>query len=747
MMKRLLNKKGSVLFLVVVVMSILIVAASATFYIVNNQQSSVNVRYSSEQSYQTAVSVSDTVSKYIDGYVEAITSSKKSFSTWKDSLVANMLKMGTGSTENITSQLDLSDMNMGKVDVKIKKLGTKPDTVNAENTVHSYEIQTTSNYNGEEITIKQIKEIITGPVEYFTRFLTCTGYNEEDVTFGAYLVLSESYFENEYTVVGASSATCINNSLYSSGTLYVRGLQYSKPKEEIEIVIKDNLIMERNSMQFLKYGGKAYIGNDFISEGTFLWGDEMYVLGDFISEGGQLKSGCKLYVAGDCHLGSIANNMYFANEGDMYINGDLYIDVREGYTLKGSYYVNGNIYINIDNNGGIQTETTPAENHLIYGGELNFTKGGWVSYQTAPVSSGGTPSIFTDQLVANTKAYIIQNTASYDYEIWDVEDKYFNKQGITREITLDDVSDSAVRKLGKPENLPWRNDYLVTIDESCTIHPATEWESGKHYIIVDTTVNDKDIYIKLDSGAASAFSFTGFKADGKTPKSTFNLIVKGKHSVIFILPQDKDFVMDNASFIGHKGFAEAITGKTLDEIIGDYNDNIDNRINIRDEFYDYKRGGFNPDTGELTQGAVKAVDTWFKDDKVPNQIDRSKFTDPTVHNNIFLVTKGVNKNLDFSSQSTFCGYVYAPKSMIRSDTTNGPCLTFIGGMIVGSYTYSNLSAALMFTTPCDVDNNYPISKPSDIVKHLIKFANSNGGISGEDISTLEVKGYNPVGYE
>ena len=80
MMKKLLNKKGSVLFLVVVVMSILIVAASATFYIVNNQHSSVNVRYSSEQSYQTAVSVSDTVSKYIDGYLEAISKSGKDLS-------------------------------------------------------------------------------------------------------------------------------------------------------------------------------------------------------------------------------------------------------------------------------------------------------------------------------------------------------------------------------------------------------------------------------------------------------------------------------------------------------------------------------------------------------------------------------------------------------------------------------------------------------------------------------------------
>ena len=222
-MKRLLNKKGSVLFLVVVVMSILIIAASATFYIVNNQRSSANVRYSSEQSYQTAVSVSDTVSKYIDGYLEAISKSGKDLSAYSDTLIGKMMKLTVGGSSDITSNIDFTDYNMGEAKVTITKTKQIQSPANPENTSHIFEVTTKSDYNGETIAVTEVKEIVTGPSDYFTRFLTSTGNRPEDVVFQCGELYSDAYFENDYTDFGGG-ATNIRNSIYATGTFIDNGI-------------------------------------------------------------------------------------------------------------------------------------------------------------------------------------------------------------------------------------------------------------------------------------------------------------------------------------------------------------------------------------------------------------------------------------------------------------------------------------------------------------------------------------------
>lgn len=70
--KRLYRNNGSVLFVVLVIMSILIIGATATYYVVNNQHASIEVYYNSEQSYQAARSLSQTVSDFLDKQFEDI---------------------------------------------------------------------------------------------------------------------------------------------------------------------------------------------------------------------------------------------------------------------------------------------------------------------------------------------------------------------------------------------------------------------------------------------------------------------------------------------------------------------------------------------------------------------------------------------------------------------------------------------------------------------------------------------------
>lgn len=759
-MRRLLDKRGSVLFLVVVVMSILIIAASATYYIVNNQHSSVNVRYSSEQSYQTALSVSETVSDYIDGYLEAIAKSGNDLTSYNGTLVGKMLNLSSGASQEITSELNLSAEGMGNAKVTITKPasfgGQSNPRTSGENKIHTFEITTEAVVNGETVKVTQVKEIISGPTDYFTRFLTSTGGRGEDVTFGSFLVLSEAYFENEYTVLGASSATRMADSVYSSGSLYIRGLHYSQPGagHTLETVVAENLYLQAENIQFMSMGGDVYIGGNFetmdnnnTSAGTPIYADNIYVMGDFRGHGGMLKAGASMYVAGNCYLDTITGiNSTFDNRGKIYVNGDLYINAKGAITVPNTaeFYVKGKVYLS-----GV-AGTWSFINGIMQCSDIVENGGNWSRGAGVSIISSMTKP-FDDTTMKNVTAHIASSTKKNEYQEWDAE-TYFGKleqAAITAGAPLADIY-PGTQPGGTPGDPPVFVDTDCVINDNCILHPSEAWAGSwtMHNIIIDAS--SKDIYIKLQPEAGSdTFSFAKKNPSYATPyHSNLNILIKGSHSVIFVLPHNVNFVMPAGTFLGHVGFAAKITGLSVSNV-------INSKPNLYvDYFYAHHRGDINAN-GTPTSGAIQAVNSWFKKasgvSKVPDGsliIDSGQFAsvDSDTHNNIFIVTKGTANELDFSGTATFCGYIYAPKSILRANTTKGPSLSFIGGMIVGSYTYSDLNAALMFTMPCDYANNYSLSKKTDIVKHLINFANNNGS-STPSADSIVLQGYRTSGYK
>ena len=81
MMKRALLRlkggKGSVLFFIIAIMTVMIVLASAVYYSTISARAQVEIKYGNEQSYQSAVSLNDLVTEYLntktdDAFVYAI---------------------------------------------------------------------------------------------------------------------------------------------------------------------------------------------------------------------------------------------------------------------------------------------------------------------------------------------------------------------------------------------------------------------------------------------------------------------------------------------------------------------------------------------------------------------------------------------------------------------------------------------------------------------------------------------------
>lgn len=726
-MRRLLNKKGSVLFLVVVVMSILIIAASATFYIVNNQHSSVNVRYSSEQSYQTAVSVSNTVSNYIDGYLKAIAASGNEISDYSNTLIGRMVNLPTGGTADITSSIDLSDVNMGKASVSITKKSERASLTNPKNTTQAFEICTKSTFKDETVTITEVIEIETGPTNYFTRFLTSTGKDGRDVLIGAYKILSDAYFENDYTVLGINGQMAVNDSMYCSGTLVDEGIGYNTAKYT-EMAVAENFYIASTS------GGgsgtdyssnyainNAYIGGNFYNgiaekgqSGKQLMSSEVYILGNYygyFSSVGNDAVTTKVYVNGDCHIKDCDTT-----HGTLYINGNLYI---ENQYNNGTYYVYGDVFLNKDvGNGNIQCKGTVHDNGHSYG-----------SCITAGASIA---KPFSDTDVASTSSKITSNTSRQKYRRWEAE-KHFNDKNITATVDLNDPS----YKVGE-----YTGNVYVEINEDCILYPATSgWSYGYHTIVVDAgnTVTDQEpMYIKLmpPAGAPTVdgkknFAFS-MDSTMTSAAGSVNVLVKGERAVVFIVPENVNFIMNGSSFIGHLDIARYLTGMTEDELKA----STYNLFRVDDIEADTRVVGMTTTT------------TWHagQPDEVQSTILSSAVTavSPSVHNNIFLVTSGNSNQFYFNGESSVFGYVYAPDAYFKTSDTSGRTLSFVGGMIVGSYDYNNGQAVLVFTTPYDYMGHYTSSSqsPSDIVKVLIGKAN---GAGSSDSATLQ--GFSRVGYK
>lgn len=775
MMKRALLRlkggKGSVLFFIIAIMTVMIVLASAVYYSTISARAQVEIKYGNEQSYQSAVSLNDLVTEYLntktdDAFVDAIIalSPNKSLTTKGD---------GTDA---------FAELAGGLGDYKITVTKLSGDSGDEKQTI---KVETEVLVNGETSTVTSIGEFTLVSKPYsFDRFFTSTGYAPNDVVMSGMTVTSTMYLDNEYSQIGSSqsgnSGINIRAEVISAGTLSINNAPInSNGDQTFDITTGNNLIMTYNGGQGAMNlnGGRIRVGGNLIQGTSFNYTNDtdVYVVGDFISGRPSDDSDCEIYVNGDA--------AFFGNEtykGKVYVNGDVYIDkeVNTGDKFPGGITVGGNVYLcsgssyygaqktwikshGVDDSrikdytdASIRFVAKNGENDSAYNAlRANMDKARGSNEQAYsyvwPSDSG------TCESLTNVKAKINEKVGNPEYTNWNMTKKFINDDGT---YTVDPInynfgnpSASELERFagtGSNENqlivsAEKFGQYVVMGDMRITNGP---WNS--YNIVFDTTMpdgNDIDMYVYLPANCymkktppANEWSSPTYSFSNKSEdKSKFNcfrwnnepdgqfagwfsVLTKGKGSVIFVIGDGVTYFAQTRVFMGHYNLLKEV----LPDAIA-----ADGKVTNTDKFSEAKISAIM-----RTNDTDARKQTLFKQ----NIIDKYK-NSGGIHNNLFVVAINKNSDVNFDMQyNTFCGFIYAPYMTFGAGKSTEGHFAMLGGLIVSDYEMPNTSRVYMATIPYDYYDRYVDSTLTGAEKEDARFDYMEKLISnsGGEIGTL-----------
>lgn len=775
MMKRALLRlkggKGSVLFFIIAIMTVMIVLASAVYYSTISARAQVEIKYGNEQSYQSAVSLNDLVTEYLntktdDAFVDAIIalSPNKSLTTKGD---------GTDA---------FAELAGGLGDYKITVTKLSGDSGDEKQTI---KVETEVLVNGETSTVTSIGEFTLVSKPYsFDRFFTSTGYAPNDVVMSGMTVTSTMYLDNEYSQIGSSqsgnSGINIRAEVISAGTLSINNAPInSNGDQTFDITTGNNLIMTYNGGQGAMNlnGGRIRVGGNLIQGTSFNYKNDtdVYVVGDFISGRPSDDSDCEIYVNGDA--------AFFGNEtykGKVYVNGDVYIDkeVNTGDKFPGGITIGGNVYLcsgssyfgaqktwikshGVDDSrikdytdASIRFEAKNGDNDSAYNAlRANMDKARGSNEQAYsyvwPSDSG------TCESLTNVKAKINEKVGNPEYTNWNMTKKFINDDGT---YTVDPInynfgnpSASELERFagtGSNENqlivsAEKFGQYVVMGDMRITNGP---WNG--YNIVFDTTMpdgNDIDMYVYLPANcymkktppanewSSPTYSFSNKSEDkskfncfrwNNQPEGLFDgwfsVLTKGKGSVIFVIGDGVTYFAQTRVFMGHYNLLKEV----LPDAIA-----ADGKVTNTDKFSEAKVSAImrTTDTDARKQ-------TLFKQ----NILDKYK-NSGGIHNNLFVVAINKNSDVNFDMQyNTFCGFIYAPYMTFGAGKSTEGHFAMLGGLIVSDYEMPNTSRVYMATIPYDYYDRYVDSTLTGTEKEDARFDYMEKLISnsGGEIGTL-----------
>lgn len=775
MMKRALLRlkggKGSILFFIIAIMTVMIVLASAVYYSTISARAQVEIKYGNEQSYQSAVSLNDLVTEYLntktdDAFVDAIIalSPNKSLTTKGD---------GTDA---------FAELAGGLGDYKITVTKLSGDSGDEKQTI---KVETEVLVNGETSTVTSIGEFTLVSKPYsFDRFFTSTGYAPNDVVMSGMTVTSTMYLDNEYSQIGSSqsgnSGINIRAEVISAGTLSINNAPInSNGDQTFDITTGNNLIMTYNGGQGAMNlnGGRIRVGGNLIQGTSFNYTNDtdVYVVGDFISGRPSDDSDCEIYVNGDA--------AFFGNEtykGKVYVNGDVYIDkeVNTGDKFPGGITVGGNVYLcsgssyygaqktwikshGVDDSrikdytdASIRFVAKNGENDSAYNAlRANMDKArgsNEQAYSYVWSSDSGTCESLT-----NVKAKINEKVGNPEYTNWNMTKKFINDDGT---YTVDPInynfgnpSASELERFagtGSNENqlivsAEKFGQYVVMGDMRITNGP---WNG--YNIVFDTTMpdgNDIDMYVYLPANcymkktppanewSSPTYSFSNKSEDkskfncfrwNNQPEGLFDgwfsVLTKGKGSVIFVIGDGVTYFAQTRVFMGHYNLLKEV----LPDAIA-----ADGKVTNTDKFSEAKVSAImrTTDTDARKQ-------TLFKQ----NILDKYK-NSGGIHNNLFVVAINKNSDVNFDMQyNTFCGFIYAPYMTFGAGKSTEGHFAMLGGLIVSDYEMPNTSRVYMATIPYDYYDRYVDSTLTGTEKEDARFDYMEKLISnsGGEIGTL-----------
>lgn len=714
------NKKrkneGSIMFLVVIVMSALIVISSTAYYAAMSSRDRVVSQYQSEQSYQTALSANETITGYIDSYVAAV---KKSGNPLADNaLFSAILNLAVGETLTTTQNVS----GMGTAETVITMLSHIDDS-------YTFDISTTATVDGAVSSVNCRKNLLladTEVVNYLNRLFTSTGMTGgKDTILSGQDVDSPLYLENETTIV-QGNANKLNKDVFSYGSIIDKGWQYNT-SNNINLYILKNFTVEEGGSGVCAGGGTINVGGDF-NNGRHIGSPEnkvnVNVLGNYYLNGFRTLYVDQFNVRGNATLQSNSSANYVKDatisvKGDL-ISGNMEDDVIYvggdytvyGYTTGSTVYVAGDLHIKEHRVqgtfyvlGDVYLDYPVTFAGLTYAGELKSgTNNSSYIHDATLTFSDDIMVRFTDSYFAGIEAELSEKTGRQDYKPWKAEE-YFNdilmaSGNIIKPVIYPywegNVTTGFVDNAeGGYRELHGKN--YVTIDENCVLYPANQ--SFRGGIIFDAT--QKDLYILLKPQTGNVFEWS--------PADNNNIIIKGGHSVIFILPEGVSMKSHSNDFIGHLEWARVIMGTTDVNTImyGEINGAITNNVGIISN--KIRSTLIKKEDPNLTLIDIET----YKDTMFNGNYDK-------VHNNIFIVSNSTTPiDIKFIQQSSFFGFIYAPYQSLT--VGGGGRIGVFGGLVVDNYQLKNISTPFIFTSPYD----YYSDVKENIVGTLI--ATASGG--------------------
>lgn len=766
---RLKSGRGSVLFFIIAIMSVMIVLASAVYYSAVSARKQVEIRYGDEQSYQSAISLNDIVTEYLNTKTE-------------DAFVDAILALAPGSslTTQGTGTDSFAKLAEGLGDYKVTVTKISGDSSDEKQTV---KIETEVIVNGESSTVTSVGEFTLVSKPYsFDRFFTSTGYAPNDVVMSGMTVTSTMYLDNEYSQIGSlqsgNSGINIKAEVISAGTLALNNAPINADGDKtFDITVGNNLIMTYNGGQGAMNlnGGRIRVGGNLIQGTSFNYKNDtdVYVVGDLISGRPSDDSNCEIYVNGDA--------AFFGNEtfaGKVYVNGDVYIDkeVNTGDKFPGGITIGGNVYLcsgssyfgaqktwikshGIDDSriknysdASIRFEAKNGENDSAYNAlRANMDKARSLAGGTAAYNYIWPSDSLICESLQNVKDKINEKIGNPEYTNWNMIKKFINDDGT---YTVDPINyefNNATEPQAKDERFKGTGStknqlvvsaqkfgqYVIMGDMRITAEP---WNG--YNIVFDTTMpNGKDIDMYVYLPANCLMEKTGensYKFSNKdTDKSKFNcfrwnnqpdgmfdgwfsVLTKGKGSVIFIVGDGVTYFAQQRLFMGHYNLLKEILPNSI---------SADGKVTNTDTF--------NQSAIEKimrTTDANAKLHTVFKQDVVNKYKDSGG-----LHNNLFMVAINKNSDVNFDMPyNTFCGFVYAPYMTFGAGKSPEGHFAMLGGLIVSDYEMPQTSRVYMATIPYDYYDRFVDSTLKDDEKEDARFDYMEKLISnsGGEIGTL-----------
>ncbi len=531
-LKKYLSNRGSALFMVLGTMTALMISCMAMYFSVISSRNTQYAIFNQQQSYQSAVSLSDAM-------IASLYTKSGGFESIGDKLDALnegeviTTKTNGFATFDASGAGKLDDDNVGAYMLEAKRL---PDeTLGSGKKVKVFDIAVTTSKNGVkdvvhsfvEIPYSVTEEVLPGPTNIFS----ATGYVPNDVYLDGGTIMTDVFFDNEHTVVNAYGGKNMyfDGSIYCGGSLTINKWLLSMKTRQQTLAVRDTLTFNSNNpMEFKTPEGTTakeknqnksivMVGRDLINNG-----------------GSNYIKNANVYILGDVYL----DGYLFDSSSTFFVDGDIYI--KSGNSSLSNVYCNGDV--------------------KEIGGHGTAKAGTW----TAKAKGSEVDGFMTKDEMLN---YLDQKTTSGVYYKWDVNTAGLPKKKIHFKTDINDPVPTQV--------LSWDTDkssdgtrHGCIIEDITMAHPNNGGPTDLT-LIIDTGTNPDNVYnievtanrdkTSLVEGKDTFAFFPRNPANGTDTWAAnnnigFQVLVMGKGSVVIKIPEGVIFQDEDRTRTMHYGW-------------------------------------------------------------------------------------------------------------------------------------------------------------------------------------------------